>query len=134
MPDEDVLDGVVEGVAHVERPGDVGRGDGDGVSRAARVHLGMESRAREPLRHQPLLHLVGRIARRQSSPLSRRLLSVLRAQSQQGMRKHLDKVLHVDDVEPFFQLRGELLHLRAGGRRQAPPSPPLRAGRPEVSL
>ena len=48
---EDVLDGVVERVPHVEHAGDVRRRDDDGVRRPLRIGLGVEEMLVEPVLH-----------------------------------------------------------------------------------
>ena len=51
-PNEDVLEGVVEGVAHVEGAGDVGRGYDDGIGggiiRGVRGRVGVETSLAAP--------------------------------------------------------------------------------------
>ncbi len=54
--DEDVLQGVVEGVAHVERAGDVGGRDDDGEGRAGAGGIGAEVSGRLPGRVVAGLH------------------------------------------------------------------------------
>ncbi len=82
IPREHVLDGVVEGVAHVQHAGDVRRRDDDGVRRPVRVGLGVEEVLVEPVLHPPrldgggleargLLQVVGAAARVGHGPLSR---------------------------------------------------------------
>ncbi len=48
VPREDILDGPVERMPHVQTAGDVGRRDDDGVGRPRQVGLGMEEPRAEP--------------------------------------------------------------------------------------
>ena len=78
--DEDVLQGVVQGVAQVQRAGDVGRRDDDGVGRARGVGIAVEEAVVFPEPQPALLRLFrvvlpGQFGRHESPPSSRTILS-----------------------------------------------------------
>ena len=57
VTDQDILHGVVQGVSHVQLPGDIGRGHHDGEGLFVLVHLGVEILSVQPLLVQAVLNV-----------------------------------------------------------------------------
>ena len=57
--DQDILEGLVQGVAHMQLAGDVGRGDDDGIGGLFAVRVRMEIVPIQPKAVGPVLHLAG---------------------------------------------------------------------------